>query len=100
MQSKQEILKEAITVYGYAEQKDLLHEEMGELMLALNKYKRNPTPKTLDNVQEELADVKIMIEQMEIHFGKAKVNKWYNFKIKRLFLRKELFKMKKEKQAA
>ncbi|MGH2666040.1 hypothetical protein [Flavobacterium sp.] len=83
--SKQDaILKEAIEFYGYDNQKDMIHEEIGELLLAFSKYKRNPTAKRLNNLHEELADVKILIRQFEHFFGPENIEKNILFKIDRL----------------
>lgn len=75
------IYKEAKEIWGLVGQYDQCIEEMAELTVALNKYKR----KTLhneyqgqdeieNNVVEEIADVFICIEEMANLFGEDKVN--------------------------
>ena len=75
------IYKEAKEIWGLVGQYDQCIEEMAELTVALNKYKR----KTLhneyqgqdeieNNVIEEIADVFICIEEMANLFGEDKVN--------------------------
>lgn len=59
-------LEKAIDTYGSLNQIDMLHEEIGELLQAINKDKRKRTLATRDNVLEEIADVEIMLEQLKI----------------------------------
>lgn len=61
----------------------MVFEEMSELQKELCKFKRGKD--TLDNIAEEIADVKIMLEQMELAFKiKKKVEFQKEFKINRL----------------
>lgn len=41
----------------------MLIEEMGELMQAISKHERKPSEITVNNIYEEIADVKIILEQ-------------------------------------
>ena len=79
MDKKEKFLKEALDFWGYEPQSTMLMEEMGELLKALCKYKRfgyeSCDEAIKENLLEELADVHNMIEQMEIFFGKEKVEK-------------------------
>ncbi|MCO7124146.1 hypothetical protein NIA71_19700 [Ihubacter massiliensis] len=79
-----EILKEAITTFGEDEQIRMCHEEMDELGVALSKYHRNPCGDTKVDVQEEIADVCIMMYQAKIMFGEKEVNAIIRKKMKRL----------------
>ncbi len=68
--------------YGLNHQIDKTCEECGELIQALMKGRCNGySAEDVANVQEELADVKIMIEQMLIPFGS--INRIVEQKIKR-----------------
>jgi NTP pyrophosphatase (non-canonical NTP hydrolase) len=92
------ILACAIKQYGEANQIDMLHEEMGELMQAINKFKRKCNlpalyPSQKDTVEycklyfdvcSEIADVKIMIEQLEFMFDYQAVQLSVDRKIERL----------------
>ena len=49
----------------------MIYEEMCELGVALSKYHRDPGMKTIRDVQEEIADVQIMLEQAKEMFGRA-----------------------------
>lgn len=53
------------STYGIDNQLRQLQEECGELIVAVNKLFRNKDHKALDSMFEELADVKIMIAQIE-----------------------------------
>lgn len=81
-----EIYKKAISKYGLYAQIDMVFEEMAELQKELCKFKRGKDTKdTIDNIAEEIADVKIMLEQMELAFNiKDKVEFEKDLKIKRL----------------
>ena len=64
------IIWRAVKTYGNIAQIGMLHEEMGELMVAINKYKRaGYTDEAVAHVREEIADVQIMLDQMRILFG-------------------------------
>ena len=77
-----EIYKKAITKYGLYAQIDMVFEEMSELQKELCKFKRGKS--NISNIAEEIADVKIMLEQMELAFDiKDKVKFQKDLKIKR-----------------
>lgn len=72
-----QVYKEATQLWGEVAQYDQCIEEMGELIVALNKYKRKVLYKEykgdnaiIENVVEELADVSMCIEQMKLTFFK------------------------------
>ncbi|BDR84904.1 nucleoside triphosphate pyrophosphohydrolase family protein [Clostridium tetani] len=78
-----EIYKKAISTYGLYAQIDMVFEEMSELQKELCKFKRGKS--NMPNIAEEIADVKIMLEQMELAFDiKDKVEFQKDLKIKRL----------------
>lgn len=78
-----EIYKKAITKYGLYAQIDMVFEEMSELQKELCKFKRGKS--NISNIAEEIADVKIMLEQMELAFDiEDKVELQKDLKIKRL----------------
>ena len=78
-----EIYKKTIKRYGLRTQIDMVFEEMSELQKELCKFKRGKD--TVTNIAEEMADVKIMLEQMELAFNiKDKVEFEKDLKIKRL----------------
>jgi len=55
----------AIAKWGRTSQIDMLQEECAELIVAINKYKRNNVG-TIEAVLEEIADVEIMIDQIKV----------------------------------
>ena len=69
------VFKMCLDTYGSNPQMDIAVEEMSELMKALLKYRRAsakaPTEELVrlrDAIIDELADVKIMVRQMELLF--------------------------------
>ena len=85
------VYQDAIDKWGETAQLDQMVEEMAELTVAISKYKRlaydnmlkKPKEKIMDNLFEELADVKMMLEEMEYMFGKEKIDEWYDKKMKK-----------------
>ena len=73
--------KEIINHYGFDNQLDQLIEECGELIVSIAKNKRytfadvsfvNISKDRYDNLIEELADVKNLIEQLELEYDYVK----------------------------
>lgn len=75
MEREGRILENAINTYGIVPQVIVAIEEMSELTKALTKYLRynecgeGEIGLITDNILEELADVSIMLSQMELIFG-------------------------------
>ena len=67
---EKEIMKMAISKYGDESQIDMAIEEMSELTKALLKRRRKIG--SIDDILEEMADVSIMLDQLEIIFGDYK----------------------------
>lgn len=96
-----DILENAVNTWGKAAQVDMMIEEMSELTKALLKERRGQyVPEEQkevrvmeqrareDNIAEEMADVRIMLRQMEIIFKNSeKVKEWEQEKIRRIFYR-------------
>lgn len=80
------VCKVAVHTYGKDLQRMTAIEEMAELTQALSKDKRYPnTPEVLDNIAEEIADVRIMLDQLEyIYDCSNKVEEYRKKKIYRL----------------
>lgn len=72
-------------MFGSEGQVDMFHEEVGELMSALNKFKRGRVK--AEEVITEIADVQIMAEQLAEMFGSIDVQHEKNRKLYRLALR-------------
>lgn len=80
MEQADTVFENAIDKFGLKAQIDIAIEEMAELTQALSKFKRGKE----HNVEEEIADVKIMIKQLELKFDKQKIDKIEKQKIERL----------------
>lgn len=81
-----EILSAALKTYGAELQTVMVMEEMAELTKELCKHARGAD--NTDAIAEEMADVYIMLSQMEILHGvEERVIWWYNAKIARLAAR-------------
>jgi NTP pyrophosphatase (non-canonical NTP hydrolase) len=76
------ILSKAVSEWGIVAQTDLAIEEMGELIVAINHYRRGRVG--IDAVQEEIADVLIAMYQMAMMYGTNGVESIFNQKIERL----------------
>lgn len=74
------VCKKAIDLYGEALQKIVAVEEMGELIQAISKSLRGDD----HNVEEEIADVMIMITQLMMMYDLKKVMEIREAKLKRL----------------
>lgn len=87
-----EILKKAIDVYGATAQQDMVIEEALELALSILKFRRalrvENTEEILnrrDNIVEESADTRIMLEQVDMMFNcEEEVQEQIEYKINRL----------------
>lgn len=77
-----EIYNSALKQYGISNQQWMVVEEIGELLNALAKLKRNRSTK--EDIITELADVHIMVEQMALYFGWEEFEKEKELKLKRL----------------
>ena len=76
------ILSKAISVYGAVAQTDMAIEEMGELIVAINHYRRGRVG--MDAVQEEIADVMIAMQQLAMIYGEIGVDIFITKKSQRL----------------
>ena len=82
---QQKTLQKAINWYGADKQMLIAIEELSELQKAIVKYFRKPTEETKSDISEEMADVYVMLKQLEImHKNDTEVQKNIDYKIKRL----------------
>lgn len=88
------ILAKAIEKWGEEAQQRQVIEECGELIVAINHYRRGKG--TVEDVITEIADVSIMCEQMKLMFGENRVNAEIERKVNRL--RERLGYVKKSKE--
>ena len=78
--SEDRIYCRAIATYGEENQKRIAQEELAELIQAISKDLRGRP----HNVEEEIADVEIVLEQLKKMYNKQRVNKWKLYKLKKL----------------
>lgn len=90
-------LKRAIDTYGSDMQRLIVIEELSELQKAVIKQIRKPCLENVRNIAEEIADVYIMLKQLEIMYGiKPEIQRNIDYKVKRLSERvKEELKSRK-----
>ena len=93
---EQSIYANAILAFGPEAQVDMLHEEVGELLSAINKYHRGRVTK--QEVITEIADVMIMCGQMAFLFGPDEVQAEKERKLIRLQQRIDEYNSKHEKR--
>ena len=83
--NKEKLYNLAIATYGDEEQINQGIEEMAELIQAINKFRRNPCEETLNGIEEEIADVEIMLKQYKIIYAASMaVERIKNEKLRRL----------------
>jgi len=76
------LFSRALSTYGLEAQIGVLQEECAELIVACSKYYRSGGTNQKELI-EEIADVKIMLEQMEFTFGKESIDKKVREKLER-----------------
>jgi len=81
------IICEAIDFFGEDNQVDKAIEEMAELTKALLKNRHEKSSCNYNNVNEEIADVAIMLEQLIMIFDTAEIVKFVDIKLNRLNVR-------------
>lgn len=78
--SKKELYMKTIYAFGVTNQLDKVVEECSELIQAIQKFKQN----RMTNVEEEIADVEIMCEQLRMMFNEEMINSFKAQKLDRL----------------
>jgi len=64
----QSVLRRALRRYGFEAQLSMLTEECGELVAAVNRYRRGRAG-AFEAMIEEMADVSILLDQMRLVYG-------------------------------
>jgi NTP pyrophosphatase (non-canonical NTP hydrolase) len=77
-----EVIKK-LASQGLQHQLDQTQEECAELIAAISKYRRRGDIAARESLVEEIADVYIMLSQLELFFGQAKLKKEINLKLMR-----------------
>jgi len=79
----QDLYSECIKFWGLEKQLRMLQEECGELVVAISHFLRE-RPGGIENLTEELADVKLMGDQITSYIGKESVMNVLDYKSDRL----------------
>lgn len=88
-EERDKLYDRAVIKWGEEGQLFQMIEEMAELIVAINKYRRMITDMAqnskgvMEHLYEELADVKLCLEQMEFMFGKENVDKALEIKLQK-----------------
>jgi len=83
------LYRRAISQWGYQAQIDMALEELLELAHAIMKFSRRANDFTTTKIEEEIADVEIMMAQLKLIFNKNRINKIKAKKKRRLQKRLE-----------
>jgi NTP pyrophosphatase (non-canonical NTP hydrolase) len=59
-----ELYKQAVETWGIEPQINMVTEELGELIVAIQKWKRKPSERTVADIASEVADVELMLGQL------------------------------------
>lgn len=81
-EADRETFREAVETWGWEPQVDMATEEAGELIVALSRYMRGRNDE--EDVVDELADVRIMCEQLTEFIGREQVEEHVSVKMNRL----------------
>ena len=84
MMPKYKIYRKAWLKWGEYAQLDMVIEECAELTKAIQKWKRKQSSENYAKMQEETADVEIMIEQMNEMYDFATIAEVKKQKLERL----------------
>ena len=91
-----ELCKDAVEIWGAQAQANVAIEEMAELTVALEHFRRGRA--TMDEVRTEIADVMITAAQLALIFGEDEVSEEVNAKLDRLKGRIEKAKAQVKKE--
>ena len=87
---EENIFKMSVEKWGEESQFNQMTEECAELIVAINKYKRflggekkQTKEEVMFNLYEEIADVKICIQQLEYILGAEEIDKVYSKKMQK-----------------
>ena len=76
------VLENALHTWGFDNQIGMVHEELGELLTAINQWKRGRVTK--EQLASEVADAFIMVSQMAVIVGYGQVQDLIEYKTDRL----------------
>ena len=80
-----EIYRAAVKAFGVVDQKLKAIEELAELQRALARDVTLDAPEEAErNVEEEIADVEIMLNQLRLIYDPSEIDDWRDSKLERL----------------
>ena len=94
--NEKRIYKDAIGTVGINAQVNGAIEECAELIVALEHWKRERCAADHNDIITEIADVKIMCDQLSLMFGEAQVDIEKHRKVERLDERLEIYRNGKD----
>lgn len=93
----EELSRLAVETWGAPAQTDMVIEELSELLLAIQHHKRGRV--TADAIGEEMADVRIMLDQLQVIYPKVDHVTWLASKRARLQTRLEAVEARQSRRA-
>lgn len=79
---RMEIVERVAKHYGFTPQLDMMVEECGEMIVAINHYKRQRVSK--QRLVEEFADIWIVLKQMGVFLDENNIAKIVDYKLRRV----------------
>lgn len=80
--STDEILaRDAVKTWSIDSQIEMVTEELGELIVAIQKWKRRPSDSTVHDIAEEVADVELVLLQLQYIFDEHIERKYSTYLI-------------------
>lgn len=79
---RMEIVERVAKYYGFAPQLDMMVEECGEMIVAINHYKRQRV--STERLIEEFADIWIVLKQMGVFLDESSIANVVDYKLRRI----------------
>ena len=77
---RMEIVERVAKYYGFTPQLDMMIEECGEMIVALNQYKRQRV--STERLIEEFADIWIVLKQMGVFLDESSIANVIDYKLR------------------
>ena len=79
---RMEIVERVAKHYGFTSQLDMMIEECGEMIVAINHYKRQRV--STERLIEEFADIWIVLKQMGVFLDESSIANVIDYKLRRV----------------
>jgi len=83
-EERKKVYLEAQERWGIDSQIVISIEEFAELIVVLAKRNRNLNGSSVEDIRNEIADAKVMLEHLELIYGKEEIEKIHCYKVARL----------------